>query len=71
MFELIFLVLMIVVFGKIFLFALKAAWGIGKIVFSVILIPFILVAMVLSGLMYLAFLILIVVGIVSLVCLGK
>ena len=39
MFGLIFWILMFVVFGKICWFAMKAAWGVSKIVCSVILLP--------------------------------
>ena len=66
MLELIFTILMFVVFGKILIFALRATWGITKILFSVVLLPIILIILVLSGLITLALPILIVVGIVSL-----
>lgn len=66
MLELIFTILMFVVFGKILIFAFKATWGISKILFSVILLPLFLIILVFSGLIALALPILIVVGIVSL-----
>lgn len=41
------------------------AWGIFKILLTVVLIPLILIGMVVFGLIYIAFPILIVIGIVS------
>ena len=68
MFELIFFVLLVVVFGKLFKYALKATWGIAKILVTVVLLPLMLVALVLGGLIYIAFPILAVVGIVMMFC---
>jgi len=67
MLELLFTILMFVVFGKILIFAFRATWGISKILFSVVLLPLFLIILVVSGLITLALPILIVVGIVSLV----
>lgn len=69
MWSLIFIVLMFIVFGKVLLFSLKAAWGITKIMVSVVLLPLILVGLVLSGLIVLALPILVVVGIIAFVVL--
>lgn len=66
MMTLLFFVLMIMIFGKILLFAVKAAWGISKIVCSVVLLPIFLVSLVLIGLIKLAVPILVIVGIISL-----
>ena len=60
------MIMMLVVFGKIFGFALRATWGITKIVFSIVLLPLFLVALVFLGLMWVAFLVLLIVGIISL-----
>lgn len=68
MFELIFLVLMIVVFAKLFKYALKATWGIAKIIVTLVLLPLFLLFLVFSGLLIIAFPILLIVGIVSLFC---
>lgn len=68
MLELLFLVLMFVVFGKMFLFGMKATWGITKMIVTIVLLPLSLVAMVLGGLFSLAFPILLVVGVISLFC---
>ena len=70
MLELLFTILMFVVFGKILIFAFRATWGISKILFSVVLLPLFLIILVVSGLITLALPILIVVGIVSLVALN-
>ena len=66
MLGLIFWILMLVVFGNILIFAIKMTWGITKVVFSLILLPFILVFMVLGGLLKLAFPLLAVIGLISL-----
>lgn len=65
MLTLIFTILMICVFGKLFLFSLKAAWGIAKILLTLVFLPFTLIFMALSGLITLALPILIVVGVIS------
>ena len=62
-----FVIMMIIVFGKILIFALKAAWGISKIVLTVVFLPVILILMAISGLLSVAFVILISVGIISLI----
>ena len=69
MFEIIFFILMIVVFGKILKFAVKAAWGLSKIVVSVVLLPLFLIGLLSKGLMAIALPVLIIVGIVSLLVL--
>ena len=58
---------MIWVFGKLLLFGIKAAWGISKFIVTIVLLPLVLIGMVVGGLMYIAFPILIVVGIIALV----
>ena len=65
MLDFIFMILMLYVFGKLFFLGIKMAWGISKFVLTVILFPVILIIMALSGLFYLAFILLIVLGIVS------
>lgn len=54
------------IFGKILVFGIKAAWGLSKLLFTVVLLPFVLVGMVLGGLLFLAFPILLTIGIVFL-----
>ena len=68
MLELLFAVLMITIFGKLFIFGMKATWGITKILVTVVFLPLILIGLVLGGLVSLALPILLVVGIVSMFC---
>lgn len=65
MFYFLFMILMFYIFGKLFFFGLKAAWGLSKFVLTIILLPITLMVMVSCGLLYFAFVLLIVVGIKS------
>lgn len=65
MFYFLFMILMFYIFGKLFFFGLKAAWGLSKFVLTIILLPLTLMVMVSCGLLYFAFVLLIVVGIIS------
>lgn len=65
MWSIIFVIFMLVVFGKMLKFAVKATWSIVKIVVSLVLLPLILVGLALSGLIVLALPVLIVVGIIA------
>lgn len=67
MLSLLFVICMFGVFGKLFFFGLRAAWGISKFILTIVFLPLILVGLVVGGLMTLAFPILIVVGIIALV----
>lgn len=69
MFTILFLIIMFGVFGNILGFAIKASWGLFKIIMTVFFLPLVLLIMVFSGLIAVAFPILIVVGIV--VCVKK
>lgn len=71
MFELLFMVLMLVVVGKMIGLAFKMTWGITKVLFNIILLPITLICMVIGGLIHLALPILIVVGIIALLTPGK
>ena len=66
MLTIIFLLLMIVVFGKLIWFAIRAAWGITKVLFSIVCLPIVLIVLALSGLMVVALPILIIVGLAAL-----
>lgn len=66
MFTLLFLICMLGIFGKLLVFGLRAAWGVSKLLLIVVFFPMILSGMVFAGLIYLAFPILIIVGIVTL-----
>lgn len=65
MFYFLFMILMFFVFGKLFFFGLKASWGLSKFVLTIILLPITLVMMVSAGLIYFAFILLIIIGIIS------
>ncbi len=67
MFTLIFFILFIMIFGKIIIFGVKAAWGIGKLLFSVVLLPLIILALFFAGLIYVAFIALVIVGMIALI----
>ena len=71
MLSLLFTICMIRIFGKLFIFGVKAAWGISKLLLTVVFLPLILIGMVIGGLMSIAFPILIIVGIVALVAPGR
>ena len=63
----IFDVLMLYVFGKLVMLAVRAAWGITRILFTLVFLPVILIGMFLAGLVYVALPILIIIGIIALV----
>lgn len=67
MITLIFIILMIMVFGKLLIWSIKAAWGITKMLFTVVFLPIVLIALALSGAIYIAIVLLIIGGIVTLV----
>lgn len=67
MLTLLFIILMFAVFGKLFIFGLKATWGITKLLFTVALLPLILICMVVGGLIYIALPLLLIVGVCSLI----
>ena len=71
MLEVLFAVLMIWIFGKILIFGVKAAWGISKFLLNVVLLPVILIVLVVVGLMYVAFPLLLAMGIVYLLLFRK
>ena len=64
MLTILFAICMIWIFGKMLIFGIRAAWGISKLLFAVVLLPFILIGMVLGGLVFLAFPLLLVIGII-------
>ena len=65
MLTILFLIFLFGIFGKLFFFGLKAAWGLSKFVLTIILLPITFMVMVSCGLLYFAFVLLIVVGIIS------
>ena len=67
MFEILFMIGMLWVFGKLLVFGIKAAWGVTKLLFTVVFLPVVLFALVLGGLITFAFPLLIIIGIISLI----
>ena len=67
MLTLLFIICMFGVFGKLFFFGLKAAWGISKFVLTIVFLPLILVVMVAGGLISIALPVLLVIGVVGLI----
>ena len=65
--EIIFAILMFIVFWKLIKWSIKAAWGITKVIVTIILFPLVLIGMVFAGMIYLAIGILIVAGIIAFV----
>lgn len=66
MLTLLFIIGLFYVFGNIFVIGVKMAWGLTKLLFTVLFFPIILIIMAVSGLMYIAMPILAIIGLVSL-----
>lgn len=66
MLTLIFIFLMFGVVGKLIWLAIRAAWGITKVFFTIIFLPVILVALFVGGFVYVALIGLLVLGAVLL-----
>ncbi len=62
MLSLLFVLCLIAVFGEVFAFAIRAAWGSTKIVFTVVFLPIILVGLFVAGLIYIAVPLLAIIG---------
>lgn len=70
--EILFVILMFVIFGRLAFFSVKLAWGVGKVLLSLIFLPFILfMVIIFSGLFTVAIPALIVIGILSLIFVRK
>ena len=67
MLTLIFVVLMLVVFGKLVGLAFKMTWGILKAVLTLVFLPVILIGLFAAGLAYIALIALVIVGIITLI----
>jgi hypothetical protein len=64
---LLFSVMMISVFGRLIIWGIRAAWGIGKMIFSLIFLPIVLIGLACTGMIYIALVVLIICGIVTLI----
>ena len=71
MINLIFTIFMFLIFGNILMFAIKMAWGVTKVLFSLVFLPVFLIVLVLAGLIKLALPILAIVGLVSIISLSR
>lgn len=67
MFTTIFVILMLIVFGEFLWSAARLAWGIGKILFSFVFFPVVMIWMAVSGLVLLAIPILAIVGVIAII----
>ncbi len=67
MLTVIFICLLIAVILNLVKIAIKLTWGITKFLLSIVLLPVILVAIAFSGFIYLALILLIIVGFISLI----
>ena len=67
MLELIFAVMMLSVFGRLFAFGLRAAWGFARLAAAILFLPIVFGAVILSGLLRIAFPVLAIIGLVSLI----
>ena len=67
MLTMLFVILMFAVFGKLLVWAIRATWGITKVLFTFIFLPVILIGMAMYGLVYVGIIVLIIAGLVSLI----
>ena len=61
-----FIILMFMFFGRMIIFGIKAAWGIGKFVIGLILMPILIIGVIVAGLVYLALPLLAIAGLILL-----
>lgn len=65
MLTILFLIFLFGIFGKLFFFGLRAAWGISKFVLMLVFFPVILIGMLIVGLVKLAFPLLLIFGVIA------
>lgn len=63
MLSLLFMICVFWIFGKLFIFGLRATWSVSKLLLTVVFWPVILIGMLIGGLLHLAFPILVLAGI--------
>ena len=66
MLGILFFIFMILIFGNMMMFAIKMAWGITKVLGTLVFLPIFLIVLVFVGLLKLAFPILVIIGVISL-----
>ena len=67
MLTLLFLFLMFSVCGSLVHMAFKLAWGATKVIFAIVFFPIILIGLALSGFIFVAIILLMIVGFISLI----
>ena len=67
LFEIIFWVLFVLIFGKLISFAIRMAWGLLQVALILVAMPLMLLAMVMGGMLMLAFPFLAFIGLVTLI----
>ena len=65
MLTILFLIFLFGIFGKLFFFGIRAAWGISIFVLMVVFFPVILLGMLVVGLVKLAFPLLLIFGVIA------
>ena len=65
MLTILFLIFLFGIFGKLFFFGIRAAWGISKFVLMVVFFPVLLIGMLIVGLVKLAFPLLLIFGVIA------
>ena len=63
MLNFIFSIMMAVIFGRLLAFSVRFAWGIGRLLVTLLFMPLLLIGLAVRGLMYIAIPVLILVGI--------
>lgn len=67
MFTIFFIALLLWFIGSVLRLAIRATWGVTKIVFSLVVLPVVAIVAAFAGLMTIALLVLLVVGIITLI----
>ncbi len=67
MLTIIFLVLLLTFVGKLSFWAMRAAWGISKVLLTIVFFPLILICIAFSGVLSLALVLLIIGGLIAFV----
>ena len=65
------IILTVLIFGKLFAFGLKAAWGLSRILLTCVLLPIVLILLMLGGLFIIAIPILACVGLATIIYMVK
>lgn len=65
--SLLFGILMLVILGKLLVFAIKASWGLVKILFTIVFLPLILLGLIVAGLAAVAIPAILILGVLAFV----